>query len=472
MIYIFHNILLYKTENCLLIIFQSEYFELIAQKINQLKESGEIHQPQPQLQEQNVQSNPDPIQLPYELTTFDNAEDVIATLESVGTATDGANNATNLDKLAAIERCTLALVHACQCLDGKCKITNCLKMKRVVSHTRKCKDKNYGGCAICKQLIALCCYHGKVCKDTKCPAQFCSNIKQKLKHQQKRQQPMQLAQLSENSRRTAPTGIILEPNIISAEAATQIARDMVQNMAQEIRNQNLNTSHSMQHQNQPEQSGSMPSTFEHNVISAEAAVQIARDMINNIGQPVPHSLLFQNQNQNPNTSHSIQHPNQPDQTVATATTVEFNVISPEAAIQIAHDMVQNIGQEFQNQNPNPSHSIQHQNQPVQSESTHSTLDSNNISFEAAVQITNAMVQNQNSNTSHSIHQNQPNLKCIFSKSTPGSSEAAISSLIQDMIEHTPLPNNLEHLSATPMLHVREWHGSFDMRSRNYLVQKL
>lgn len=37
-------------------------------------------------------------------------------------------------------------------------------MKRVISHTKQCKRKTNGGCPICKQLIALCCYHAKLCQ--------------------------------------------------------------------------------------------------------------------------------------------------------------------------------------------------------------------------------------------------------------------------------------------------------------------
>jgi hypothetical protein len=37
-------------------------------------------------------------------------------------------------------------------------------MKRVVQHTKICMRKTNGGCPICKQLIALCCYHAKHCQ--------------------------------------------------------------------------------------------------------------------------------------------------------------------------------------------------------------------------------------------------------------------------------------------------------------------
>ena len=88
-----------------------------------------------------------------------------------------------------------SLVHACQCRDANCRSPSCHKMKRVVSHTRNCKRKNNGGCPICKQLIALCCYHAKVCQEAKCPVQFCQNIKQKLRQQQLQQRLQEAAMM-------------------------------------------------------------------------------------------------------------------------------------------------------------------------------------------------------------------------------------------------------------------------------------
>lgn len=85
---------------------------------------------------------------------------------------------------ASIQRCIQSLVHACQCRDANCRQSSCQKMKRVVAHTKTCKRKTNGVCPICKQLIALCCYHAKHCQETKCPVPFCVNIKQKLRQQQ------------------------------------------------------------------------------------------------------------------------------------------------------------------------------------------------------------------------------------------------------------------------------------------------
>lgn len=84
----------------------------------------------------------------------------------------------------SIQRCIQSLVHACRCVDQACPQPSCMKMKRVVSHTKICKRKTNGGCPICKQLIALCCYHAKHCKEIKCLVPFCPNIKHKLKQQQ------------------------------------------------------------------------------------------------------------------------------------------------------------------------------------------------------------------------------------------------------------------------------------------------
>lgn len=103
----------------------------------------------------------------------------------------------------SIQRCIQSLVHACQCRDANCRLPSCHKMKRVVQHAKSCKRKSNQqggaqpqapGCPICKQLIALCCYHAKHCTEGKCPVPYCINIKHKLKQQQL-QQRLQQAQI-------------------------------------------------------------------------------------------------------------------------------------------------------------------------------------------------------------------------------------------------------------------------------------
>ncbi|CAL8331490.1 unnamed protein product [Merluccius merluccius] len=94
----------------------------------------------------------------------------------------------------SIQRCIQSLVHACQCRNAKCSLPSCQKMKRVVQHTKACKRKTNGSCPVCKQVIALCCYHAKHCQENKCPVPFCLNIKHKLRQPQL-QHRLQLAQM-------------------------------------------------------------------------------------------------------------------------------------------------------------------------------------------------------------------------------------------------------------------------------------
>ena len=53
-------------------------------------------------------------------------------------------------------------------------------MRRVVAHYRVCKQKDNGSCGVCKQLLALCCYHAKQCKAVACSVPFCHGIRQNL----------------------------------------------------------------------------------------------------------------------------------------------------------------------------------------------------------------------------------------------------------------------------------------------------
>lgn len=127
-------------------------------------------------------------------------------LDGSGDASGGGSSATSPgeSRRLSIQRCIQSLVHACQCRDANCRLPSCHKMKRVVQHAKSCKRKSNQqggaqttqapGCPICKQLIALCCYHAKHCTEAKCPVPYCINIKHKLKQQQL-QQRLQQAQI-------------------------------------------------------------------------------------------------------------------------------------------------------------------------------------------------------------------------------------------------------------------------------------
>ena len=81
----------------------------------------------------------------------------------------------------SIQKCIQSLVHACQCRDVTCKLESCIKMKRVIRHTRDCRLRNSGNCSICKQFVALCLFHARNCNENQCSVPLCSNIKQQLK---------------------------------------------------------------------------------------------------------------------------------------------------------------------------------------------------------------------------------------------------------------------------------------------------
>ena len=84
---------------------------------------------------------------------------------------------------ASIQKCIQFLVHASQCRDPMCKQPSCIKMKRVLRHTRDCKLRMSGNCTICKQFLLLCYSHAKSCKDDKCPVPICARIKKNLREQ-------------------------------------------------------------------------------------------------------------------------------------------------------------------------------------------------------------------------------------------------------------------------------------------------
>lgn len=82
-------------------------------------------------------------------------------------------------RLRWIQKCIDSLEHIGFCDDDECPSRSCRTMKGVVAHLKLCKLKKHGDCPICKQLIALCCYHANLCRKSKCAVVFCAIIKQK-----------------------------------------------------------------------------------------------------------------------------------------------------------------------------------------------------------------------------------------------------------------------------------------------------
>ena len=94
---------------------------------------------------------------------------------------------------ASIEKCIKFLVHATQCHSSHCNQPSCIKMKRVLTHTRECKlmmTGKWNQCTVCKQFVLLCISHAKSCTMDQCPVPVCAHIKKNLRdqHNQRRVQ--------------------------------------------------------------------------------------------------------------------------------------------------------------------------------------------------------------------------------------------------------------------------------------------
>lgn len=141
-----------------------------------------------------------------------------------GSTAEGTNANNPIEaRKQSITRCIQSLVHACQCRDANCRLPSCHKMKRVVNHTKGCKRKHNGGCPICKQLIALCCWHAKLCPEAKCPVPFCLNIKQKLRQQQLQQRIKEAAMMR---RRMAQMNARSNPGGMNGAAGAGKVKDL------------------------------------------------------------------------------------------------------------------------------------------------------------------------------------------------------------------------------------------------------
>ena len=105
-----------------------------------------------------------------------------------------SNKAKQLDpqkaSQASIENCIRALVHATQCRDPRCKQPSCIKMKKVLTHTKECKlmlARKWNQCTICTQFVLLCISHARNCNEDTCRVPLCTIIKKNLKEQRKQQ---------------------------------------------------------------------------------------------------------------------------------------------------------------------------------------------------------------------------------------------------------------------------------------------
>ena len=121
---------------------------------------------------------------------------------------------------AFIQKCIQFLVHASQCRDVMCTQPGCIKMKRVLRHTRDCELQMSENCITCKQYLLLCYSHAKNCSDDECLVPVCTRIKKNLREQHAKeimrqnhfmQQCMATTKMLSNSNDNHQTGNIVLP---------------------------------------------------------------------------------------------------------------------------------------------------------------------------------------------------------------------------------------------------------------------
>ena len=113
--------------------------------------------------------------------------------DSSSVATEGTNDPESPPLAATIEPpkpyielYLNTFMHAVNCRNANCTFAKCMQFKRVVQHSKQCQILKNSQCEFCRQLIALCIYHAKSCKDDMCQVPLCSSIKIKLKQQDER----------------------------------------------------------------------------------------------------------------------------------------------------------------------------------------------------------------------------------------------------------------------------------------------
>uniref|UniRef100_A0A3P8WIV3 histone acetyltransferase n=1 Tax=Cynoglossus semilaevis TaxID=244447 RepID=A0A3P8WIV3_CYNSE len=231
----------------------------------------------------------------------------------------------------SIQRCIQSLVHACQCRNANCSLPSCQKMKRVVQHTKGCKRKTNGGCPVCKQLIALCCYHAKHCQENKCPVPFCLNIKHKILQQQKQQRVLQAQMMRRRMATMAGRGMPLPspPTSAAPDTPNSLQQPHTPQTPQSIPNQPQQQQQQQQQPNPPTPQQQQPLLAALKVAKQiEVAAKASRQNYGVMnGMPMNHPRMIgpmqgmQNTMQNPQGHQPQVHPQQgpiaPQQTQGT-----------------------------------------------------------------------------------------------------------------------------------------------------------
>lgn len=89
------------------------------------------------------------------------------------------------EKHLNVDDCLQILDHVSICMNPRCDLQGCSKMKRMLSHTKECKKKMQSTCTLCKHFLHLCMIHSKNCRATPCRIYLCGLIKRRVAQRQR-----------------------------------------------------------------------------------------------------------------------------------------------------------------------------------------------------------------------------------------------------------------------------------------------
>ncbi|KAG5676112.1 hypothetical protein PVAND_005966 [Polypedilum vanderplanki] len=78
-----------------------------------------------------------------------------------------------------VEQALDVLLHANYC-NKQCTTKDCIEMKKLLLHLKRCTEKHNAVCETCRQMLALIVQHSTTCNYSFCDIQFCSSIKKRF----------------------------------------------------------------------------------------------------------------------------------------------------------------------------------------------------------------------------------------------------------------------------------------------------
>uniref|UniRef100_A0A0A9TUP9 histone acetyltransferase n=1 Tax=Arundo donax TaxID=35708 RepID=A0A0A9TUP9_ARUDO len=101
-----------------------------------------------------------------------------------------------------------SLAHAVACRYPGCQYPDCRKHKALFHHGRKCLKRASGGCPLCKKMWGIIQFHARACKESQCNVPRCSDLKERMRSQQRQSESRRRAAVNEMMRqRAAEVGV-------------------------------------------------------------------------------------------------------------------------------------------------------------------------------------------------------------------------------------------------------------------------